>query len=215
MFLINQCGGGPEIKFRPYKLTNNDLNDIDEISTIKQGVHINLIFIPKKQIISNDNNKDPSDNLINPLNPFQSQGIIKLLKNTIRKEKIYFDIRKNVKELINYINQILNQNRSRFTNIPISSFNNEGSNCLVENINYRIWILYTDANEEDISNIIQDGITKYEDADFPMNFDQVYNNLENVVFVPYLLNNFLNYRISEIFPNKYTENFNNSNFYNN
>ena len=195
MFLINQCGGGPEIKFRPYKSNNNDLNDLDEISTIRQGVHINLIFIPKKQIISNSNNKEPSDNLINPLNPFQSHGIIKLLKNTIRKEKIYFDIRKNVNELINYINQILNQN------------------CLVENINYRRWLLYTDANEEDISNIIQDGITKYEDADFPMNINQINNNLENVVFVPYLLNNFLNYRISEIFPNEYTTNFNNSNYY--
>ena len=222
MFFINQCGGGPEIKFRPYKSNNNDLNDLDEITTIRQGVHINLIFIPKKQIISNNNNKEPSDNLINPLNPFQNQGIIKLLKNSqlnnkIRKEKIYFDIRKNVKELINYINQILNQNRSRFTNTPIlfgPSFNNEGSNCLVENINYRIWLLYTDANEEDISNIIQDGITKYEDADFPMNFNQINNNLENVVFVPYLLNNFLNYRISEIFPNKFTKNFNNWNFYN-
>ena len=89
MFLINQFGGGPEIKFRPYKLNHNNLNDIDEINIIKRGVHINLIFIPKKQIISNNNNnnKEPNDNLINPLNP-----LIKYLKNTIRKEKIYFDI---------------------------------------------------------------------------------------------------------------------------
>ena len=223
MFLVNHCGGGPEIKFRPYKLNNNHIDDINEISTIRQGVHINLIFIPKKQIISNSNNKEPSDNLINPLNPFQSQDIIKMLKRTeinnrIRKEKIYFDNRKNVKELINYINQILNQHRSRFTNTPIffgPSFNNEGSNLLVENINYRIWLLYTDANEDDIPNIIQEGITKYEDADFPMNFNQINNNLENIIFAPYLLNNFLNCKVSEIFPNKLTKNFNNSNYYNN
>ena len=55
LYLIKLCGGGPEIKFIPYKANN----DINEINTIKRGVHINLIFIPKKDIIANNNNKEP------------------------------------------------------------------------------------------------------------------------------------------------------------
>ena len=221
LFLVNLFGGGPEITFRPYK-SNNNPNELNEIITIKDCVHVNLFFIPKKQIISNNNNKEPSINLSNPLNPFQSKEIIRMLKNSqmnnkIKKEQVYFDIRKKVKELINYINQILNQHRSKFTNTPIffgPSFNSEDDDSLIENINYRIWLLYTDVEESNISNIIQDGITKYEDVDFPMSFNQISNNIEKIIFTPYLLTNFLNHKISEIFPNKYTKNFNNKDYYN-
>ena len=218
-FLINHCGGGPEIKLYPYK--SNLPYDLNEINTIRRGAHINLIFLPKKQIISNNNNKEPSNNMINPLNPFQCLDIKKILRNiddnNIRTEKIYFDISKNVKELINYINLILNQHRDKFTNTPIifgPSFNSE-ENSLVENINYRLWLLILN-NQADIKEIIdsiQEQITKYEDADFLMNFTQINNNNSNII-MPYLLTDFLKYKIMDIFPNKYTNNFDNTEFYN-
>ena len=220
-FLINICGGGPEIKFYPYK-TNYDF-DTEEINTIRRCAHINLFFLPKKQILSNNNNKEPSDNMIDPLNPFLCQDVKNILQsinsnNRIRTGKIYFDITKNVKELINYINLILNQNRKIFTNTPIffgPSFNLEG-NGLVENLNYRLWLLILNNKIEiqNIIDIIQEQISKYEDPDFLMNFIQINNNLYNINITPYLLTDFLKYRISEIFPNKYTNNFDNTEYYN-
>ena len=220
LFFVRLCGGGPEIKFIPNKL-NNNLEETNEINTIKKGVHINLFFIPKKQIISNNNNKEPSDNILHPLNPFQCQDIKKVLKitdinNKIKKEKIYFDISKNVKELINYINKILNQHRDKFTNTPIffgPCFNSEGNNNLVENLNYRLWLIYTDIDEDKIINNIQDKILKYEDADFLMNFTQINDDSQNTNLVPYLLTDFIEHKISDIFPNKYTKNFNNKEYY--
>ena len=220
-FLINLCGGGPEIKFYPHKI--NNVYDTDEISTIRRCVHINLLFLPKKQILSNNNNKEPSDNMIDPLNPFQSQDVKNILQsinnnNEIQTGKIYFDITKNVKELINYINLILNQNKKQFTNTPIffgPSFNLEG-NGQVENLNYRLWLLILN-NKEDIRNIIdiiQEQITKYEDPDFLMNFIQINNNIYNINITPYLLTDFLKYKVSDIFPNKYTNNFDNTDYYN-
>ena len=220
-FLINLCGGGPEITYIPTK-SKNKISESNKMTTIKKGVHINLFFIPKKQIMSNNNNKEPTDNLYNPLNPFQTRDIKRFLKfsdndNRIRKEKIYFDLTKNVKELINYINMILNQHRDKFTNTPIffgPSFT-EGSNSLVENINYRIWILYTDIAENKIGDIIQEYIYKHEDADFSLNFNQIKYNLSDGIFVPYLMNDFLENKVFDIFPNKYTKNFKNSEYYNN
>ena len=220
LYLIKLCGGGPEIKFIPYKANN----DINEINTIKRGVHINLIFIPKKDIIANNNNKEPSNNLINPLNPFQCQDIKKILinsgkDNSIKIETIYYDITKNVKELLNYINQILNEHRDKFTNTPIffgPSFNSEGNNYLVENINYRLWILNTELSPENIKRMLESEILKNEDPDFLLNFNQINNNFnkedndyQEFLFYPYLLTNFLSYKISDIFPNRYTKNFNN------
>ena len=220
-YLINICGGGPEIKLYPFKTSYT--YDSNEVNTIRRCVHINLIFLPKKQIISNNNNKEPSDNMIDPLNPFQCQDIKKILKkmnndNKMRTEKIYFDITKNVKELINYINLILNQHRNKFTNTPIffgPSFNLEG-NSLVENINYRLWLLVLNSriDIQNVIDVIQEQITKYEDADFPMNFTQINNNSFNLLIIPYLLTDFLKYKISDIFPNKYTNNFDNTEYYN-
>ena len=98
--------------------------------------------------------------MIVPLNPFQCQEVKKILQrinnnNKIQTGNIYFDITKNTKELINYINLILNQNKKQFTNTPIffgPSFNLEG-NGQVENLNYRLWLLILN-NKEDIRNII-------------------------------------------------------------
>ena len=104
---------------------------------------------------------------------------------------------------------ILNQHRDKFTNTPIffgPSFT-EGSNSLVENINYRIWILYTDIAENKIGDIIQEYIYKHEDADFSLNFNQIKYNLSDGIFVPYLMNDFLENKVFDIFPNKYTKNF--------
>ena len=220
-FLINLCGGGPEIKFFPHKV--NYTYDSDEVNTIRRCAHINLIFLPKKQILSNNNNKEPSDNMIDPLNPFQCQDVKNILQrinnnNKLRTEKIYFDMTKNVKDLINYINLILNQNKNQFTNTPIffgPSFNLEG-NGLVENLNYRLWLLVLN-NKIEIENVIdtlQEQIMKYEDPDFLMNFTQINNNLYNINITPYLLTDFLKYRVIEIFPNKYTNNFDNTDYYN-
>ena len=224
-YFVNLFGGGPEIPYNPNKSKNN-IYDINKIMTIKKAVHINLFFIPKKQIISNNNNKEPSNNLFDPLNPFQSQDIKNFLKCSennykIRKEKIYFNIEKSVKELINYINTILNQHRDKFTDTPLffgPSFN-EGSNTLVENINYRLWIIYTDVSENKIVDLIQEYIYKYEDADFLLNFTQIANNtnnnnISNITFDPFLINNFLENKVIDIFPNKYTKNFKNKNYYN-
>ena len=222
-FLINICGGGPEIKYLPYRSKNkNNINEFSEITTIKKAIHVNLIFIPKKQIISNKNNKEPSNNIFNPLNPFQCLDIKKILKNIdsnnkIRKEKIYFDANRNVKELMNYINLILNQHRDKFTNTPMIfglGFNTEENNELVENINYRLWILYANTNDNEIVDILQEQINKYEDADFLLNFTQINNNAQNVIFFPYLLNNFIDYKVGSIFPNKYTKNFSGIEYYN-
>ena len=211
-FLVGICGGGPEIKYILNK--NNE-------TTVKKPVHINLIFLPKKQIISNNNNKEPSDNISNPLNPFLSHDIKKILKNIdnnnkIRIEKIYFDSSKNVKELINYINQILNQNKNKFTNTPIffgPSFTLE-ENKNIENVNYRLWLLILNNKIEitTLSNIIEEYIYKNEDVDFPLNFPQLNNNLNNIYFHPYLLTNFLSNKVFDIFPNKYGKNFNHKDY---
>ena len=210
-FLVEICGGGPEIKYI--------LNKNNEI-TIKKAVHINLIFLPKKQIISNNNNKEPSNNSINPLNPFLTHDIKKILKNMdnnkIKIEKIYFDSFKNVKELINYINQILNQHRNKFTNTPIifgPSFTLEETTN-IENINYRLWLLILNNKIEinTLSNIIEEYISKNEDVDFPLNFPQLNNNLNEIYFHPYLLTNFLSNKVCEIFPNKYSKNFNHKDY---
>ena len=218
-FLIKICGGGPEIKFLSNK-SNNDISDNNEIDVIRKGVHIYLLFVPKKEIISNNTNKEPSNNLNNPLNPFQCQEIKKIVvnnesKNKINIQHIYFDITKNVQELINYINQILNQHRNKFTNTPLyfgPTFNSERNNCLVENINYRLWLNNLDISPEDLSYYITDQINKYEDADILMTFNKM-DLFQDSDFKPYLLSSFIGNKIEDIFPNKYTKNFNNQDYY--
>ena len=219
-FLTKICGGGPEIKFNPKKIENSEINNNNEIQVIRKAVHINLLFIPKKEIISNNSNKEPSININNPLNPFQCQEIKKILVNDESKDKIkiqyiYFDITKHVQELINYINQILNQNRNKFTNTPLyfgPTFNAERNNCFVENINYRLWLNDLDINPTELGNYIINQINKYEDVDFPMKFSQM-DSLNNIGFHPFLLSNFVGYKVEDIFPNRYTKNFRNKNYY--
>ena len=218
-FLVKISGGGPEIKFISNKMINEQ-NRNDGYEVIRRSVHVNLLFIPKKEIISNKSNKEPSNNINDPLNPFQSQKIKKILvnneeKNKIHIEYIYFDITKNVQELINYINQILNQHRNKFTNTPVyfgPNYNSERNNCLVENINYRLWLNDINVTTAELANFITEQINKYEDADFPISFNQM-NNINDNSFHPYLLSQFADYKIYDIFPNKYTKNFNNTNYY--
>ena len=220
-FLIKICGGGPEIKF--ISNTNNnssfDFNNNNEIEVIRKCVHINLLFILKKEVISQNNNKEPSLNINHPLNPFQCLDIQKILvnnelKNKIHIQYIYFDITKSVQELTNYINKILNQHRNKFTNTPLyfgPNNNSERNNCLVENINYRLWLNDIIINPKELANFLSDQINKFEDEDFLMTFSQM-NNINDSVFHPYLLSNFINYKIMDIFPNKYTKNFDNSDY---
>jgi len=218
-FLVKISGGGPEIKFISNRM-NNEPNKSEGVEVIRRCVHVNLLFIPKKEIISNNSNKEPSNNINDPLNPFQSQEIKKILvnneeKNQIHIEYIYFDITKNVQDLINYINQILNQHRNKFTNTPICfgpNYNSERNNCLVENINYRLWLNDINVSAAELANFITEQINKYEDADFPISFNKM-NNINDNYFQPYLLSQFAEYKIYDIFPNKYTKNFNNTNFY--
>ena len=218
-FLVKISGGGPEIKFISNRM-NNEQNKNNEIEVIRRSIHVNLLFIPKKEIISNKSNKEPSTNINDPLNPFQSQEIKKILvsnedKNKIHIEYIYFDITKNVQELINYINQILNQHRNKFTNTPVCfgpNYNSDRNNCLVENINYRLWLNDLNVSAVELANFITEQINKYEDADFPISFNQM-NNINDNYFQPYLLSQFAEYKIYDIFPNKYTKNFNNTNYY--
>ena len=222
-FLIKICGGGPEIKF--ISNTNNSSsfdinNNNDEIDVIRKCVHINLLFICKKEVISKNNNKEPSLNINNSLNPFQSLDIKKILvnnelKNKIHIQYIYFDITKNVQELTNYINKILNQHRNKFINTPIyfgPNNNSERNNCLVEDINYRLWLNDIIINPNELANFLIDQINKFEDEDFLMSFTQM-DNINDCFFHPYLLSHFINYKIMDIFPNKYTKNFNNSDYY--
>ena len=101
-FVVDIYGGGPEIKLINNKDNNNNIDDNNnEIEVIENSIHINLLFIPKKQILSNNSNKEPSKNLNDPLNPFQTQEIKKILVNNEQKNKIkihyiYFDITKNI-----------------------------------------------------------------------------------------------------------------------
>ena len=218
-FLVKICGGGPEIKYILKNHRNNDIIGDNEIEVIKKAVHINLLFLPKKEIISNNNNKEPSNNINNPLNPFQCGEIKKILinnetKNKFKIEHIYFDITKSVQELTNYINKILNQHRNKFINTPIyfgPNFNSEKNNCLVDNINYRLWINILETNPIYISNFLYNQFNKYEDIDFLMNFSQMdkFDIINNISFEPYLLSNFIENKIEDIFPNKYTKNFQN------
>ena len=222
-FLIKICGGGPEIKFISNSNNNSSFgfnHNNDEIDIIRKCVHINLLFIRKKEVISQNNNKEPSLNINHPLNPFQSLDIKKILvnnelKNKIHKEYIYFDITKSVQELNNYINKILNQHRNKFINTPIyfgPNNNSERNNCLVENINYRLWLNDIIINPTELANFLIDQINKFEDEDFLMSFTQM-DNIKDCFFHPYLLSHFINYKIMDIFPNKYTKNFNNSDNY--
>ena len=222
-FLIKICGGGPEIKFISNSNNNSSFgfnHNNDEIDIIRKCVHINLLFIRKKEVMSQNNNKEPSLNINHPLNPFQSLDIKKILvnnelKNKIHKEYIYFDITKSVQELNNYINKILNQHRNKFINTPIYFGPNnysERNNCLVENINYRLWLNDIIINPTELANFLFDQINKFEDEDFLMSFTQM-DNIKDCFFHPYLLSHFINYKIMDIFPNKYTKNFNNSDNY--
>ena len=221
-FLVKICGGGPEIKYILKNRGNNDIGE-NEIEVIKKAVHINLLFVPKKEIISNNNNKEPSNNINNPLNPFQCHDIKKILinnnetKNKYGIEHIYFDISKSVQELVNYINKILNQHRNKFINTPIyfgPNFNSEKNNCLVDNINYRLWLNNIETNPINISNFINNQISKYEDIDFLMKFSQMdkFDMINDKTFTPYLLSNFIDNKIEDIFPNKYTKNFQRINY---
>ena len=222
-YLTKICGGGPEIKFIPKKKEDNEFNINNEIEVIRKAVHINLLFIPKKEIISNSTNKEPSININNPLNPFQCQDIKKILinnesKNKFKLQYIYYDITKNVQQLNNYINQILNQHRNKFTSTPLyfgPNYNPQSNNCFVENINYRLWLNDLDVNPKEIGSFIINQINKYEDVDFPMKFSQmdVFDNSNGISFHPYLLSNFVGYKIEDIFPNRYTKNFKNQNYY--
>ena len=222
-FLIKICGGGPEIKFilNPNNNSQFDFNNNnDDIDVIRKCVHINLLFISKKEIISQNNNKEPKLNITHPLNPFQNIDIKKILvnnelKNKIHIQYIYFDITKNVKELANYINKILNQHRNKFTNTPIyfgPNNNSERNNCFVENVNYRLWLNDIIVNPNELANFLIGQINKFEDEDFLMNFTKM-ENIKDCFFHPYLLSHFINYKIMDIFPNKYTKNFNNSDYY--
>ena len=222
-FLIKNFGGGPEIKFI-HKINENNNSKNNELEVLIKAVHINLLFIPKKEIISNNNNKEPSNNINNPLNPFQCQDIKKILINNDSKSKfkiydIYFDINKNVQDLINYTNQILNQHRHNFTDTPIyfgPNYNSERNSCLVDNINYRLWLNNLDMNPIEISNYIYNQIKKYEDVDFLMKFSQMdkLDIFNGIPFSPFLLSGFAGYKVEDIFPNKYTKNFQNHDYYN-
>ena len=220
-FLQKIFGGGPELKFFPKINQEKDIQN-NENELIIKAVHIYLLFIPKKEIISNNNNKEPSNNINNPLNPFQYQDIKKILLNNDTKSKykiqdIYFDITKTVQELTNYINLILNQHRNKFKDTPIYFGLNYNStkNNLINNINYRLWLNNIDADPNLILNYINEQINKHEDVDFPLKMFQMdkYDNLNKISFSPYLLSNFNGNKIQDIFPNKHTKNFDNHDFY--
>ena len=220
-FFIHNYGGGPEIKIiNKTILKNNNLTN--EIDVIRKPVHINLIFIPKKEIISNKTNKEPSNNINDPLNPFKSREISKILMNNELKsdykiQHIYFDITKTVQELNNYINDILNQYKNKFTytNTSLNSiYNLEKNNIFVENINYKLWLINLELNPVEIASFLYEQINKYEKPHYLLKFynlDKIYNSQE--VFIPYLLSDFIRYKIEDIFPNKYTLNFNNKEYY--
>jgi hypothetical protein len=82
----------------------------------------------------------------------------------------------------------------------------------VENINYRLWLNELNVSAVELENFITEQINKYEDADFPISFNQM-NSINDNYFQPYLLSQFAEYKIYDIFPNKYTKNFNNTNYY--
>ena len=223
-YLLKNYGGGPEIKIINNNLLNNNILK-NEISTIEKAIHINLLFIPKKEIISNKTNKEPSNNINNPLNPFQTKEIIKILINNELKcdykiQHIYFDITKTVQELFNYINAILNQYKNKFINENIGlnpKYNFEKSNNFVDKINYKLWLCNLEYNPVEIASFLYEQINKYEKTDCSINFinlDKIYNSNENgEIFLPYLLSDFIGYKIEDIFPNKYTKNFDNKDFY--
>lgn len=76
--LVKLFGGGPEYKIWHYHKKY--------LNFIKEGGHVNLLFIPGK-----------------------------INKNNFILEYIYFDLHKSVKELIAHINNLLNSNKSKFS----------------------------------------------------------------------------------------------------
>ena len=76
--LVKLFGGGPEYKIWHYHKKY--------LNFIKEGGHVNLLFIPGK-----------------------------INKNNFILEYIYFDLHKSVKELIAHINHLLNSNKSKFS----------------------------------------------------------------------------------------------------
>ena len=155
----------------------------DFFNLIKEGCHINLLLIPSE--------------------------IISLNKiNFIHINYLYFDINKKIKDLKIYINKILNSNKDKFFI--------KNKEILEENKHYRLWIYSTFIGKREsiaiyISKNIKNMIYSYQynkdDSNNLIdwkNFSKINGNYD---FLMYLLSNFKNNEIKDIFPNRYTQNF--------
>ena len=153
---------------------------------INEGVHINLVFIPSK--IKNSINK-----------------------NFIQSKYIYYDLNKTVNDLKLYINNILNSYKKSF-------FKKEKEN-LKEDKHYRLWIYSVFINTpEQICDYLSTEINKYyqnlnnsnidkKDSNSLINWKKFNKISKDHCLKMYLLSNFEKNKIKDIFPNKYTKNF--------
>ena len=173
--LLELYHGGPE-----YPIIYN--KDKSHINIIKNGGHINLLFIPKRKTIMQNK------------------------KDFIIQKYIYYDLNRKVSDLIKYINNILNYNKRIFSiqkkdyledskhyRLWLYSSYELKSDDLCHYLTKEIINSYWNSNKEQNSpqsNLID--WSKFNNSSFKMN----------------LLSNFKDETIIDIFPNKETYNFN-------
>ena len=177
--LKNIFGGGPEyeIIYHHDKYTN----------LIKEGGHINLLFIPnKKNIMKNTSNNSLRSN------------------NYIPCQYFYFNLQRKVSNLRTYINNLLNNYKSKF------SIKNKET--LKEDKHYRLW-LYSSfiGTPIDLANYLSKRITNYINNEKNSKYSLIdWTNLtltKNDSFKMNLLSNFDENEIKDIFPNRHSKVF--------
>ena len=184
--LVKNFGGGPEIIFNKYSHVLE-----------KSYIRVNLFFIPKRDILNNINNKEPSN-----LSPFFNINIYNNNYKKIKLEHFYFNIdKKNTQDLSKYINQIMNNNRSKFSDELTNQYNGIYTNYFVEDLNYRLWLFgLFNVTDEEIVEYLNEQLEKFNDADLSIKFREM-DELKEQIFTAYLLNNFNDEKIIDIFPN--------------
>jgi ubiquitin C-terminal hydrolase len=178
--LLKLFGGGPEYPIIP---SNSKLTNL-----IKEGGHIDLIYIHNKKAILGN-------------------------QNFILNNYIYFNLNSDVKSLRNYINKILNSNMEKFK-IRIK---NKIKETLEEKKHYRLW-LYSGffGQPTSISEFLSRKIIRFLDNHNIQNslidLKELGAFQNGYVFKMIPLSNFDNNIVKDIFPNDYTKCFNYSQF---
>ena len=170
--LKNIFGGGPEYEIIYHHNNNTNL--------IKEGGHINLLFIPNK------------DNIIKNKS-----------KNFINIKHIYFNLKRKVQDLRKYINSLLNSHKKKFS---INNKENLDDNKHYRLWLYSSFVYIPNQLANFLSNLIINNINNEGNSRSSLiNWSNLKNN--NHQFKMVLLSHFDNNEVKDIFPNEYTNNF--------